>query len=674
MAPDAEPLNLDPLIPRGSYPRTVLVAAEDRFANFRGSQITLTLDNRNNRFSEGEYKLAGGEEIAIVNGSQILWSGTVDPEYIEHNPDSSDLRIRVLQHGSLLNTINAGLPDWSLDENGELALNPDSYDRYKGTADNWKTKYNPDGTFGHNEIEDEDAVIYFTPSAIAQITDELYRAKFQTKVRHFHTAGRNVGDVEWPFPNIAHDGQTVWTGQFRQHYHPDFNLDPDDWDNTQAALLNPYGAYLRNSEPVRQLRRQSIQSLLAELVRQFNRTAKFPLQFDPDTDCTIIPPAISAAIEILKRQPGVEFIDCQNYTDTNEIPRVLFAVNYKTPDSDPNFRYSVFYLDNETELLPIVEFIPAPKRLTTVWPTHKNGVRFRRTNYTFTRATFAVVYTMNWNVFVIPGTVNSYALRFEAHWTPVNLISLEPRGIGRTAFVNEELGEFIDTPLPPAYVVNRYGQLTSGGVSTLTVRTGGEPNPPEHDPRMTLNTQNRVYSSRDGGITVSGALFDRVAVDAENVKLSTLISELAKLTHSRWFVTPDRRLKFISRQHPGPAVNIKPHRTFSLHTFSKKLDEQDIPEIGSSLIVPENFRQAHKNWIRDNVVNNSTSGLKTEVPLEDLDSFPAIGDAVRLADPAVPQIPAAELKTKYNNSFLLDSAAIDIDNETVAIEASLPTI
>lgn len=691
MAPDAEPLNLDPLIPRGSYPRTVLVAAEDRFANFRGSQITLTLDNRNNRFSEGQYKLAGGEEIAIINGPQILWSGTVDPEYIEHNPDSSDLRIRVLQHGSLLNTVEAGLPDWTLDQNGEVVFDYSKYYRYRGTADQWVKRYNEDGTFGHNEILEQDAEVFYTPSARDALEDELYRAKFAERVYHFHTFGPNIGDIEWPLPHVSDSGYEnapgeKFTGQFQPHYRPNFDLPPEEWDN-QGGVVRDNGAYLRTQNPTLPFRQQSVQAIIAELVRQFNRTAKFPLQFDPDTDCTIIPPAISAAIEILKRQPNVEFIDLRVLQPTNGIPHVLALVNWKRDSNDPSIWYSVYEISNETELTLLLDRTPCPIKFN-VWPNYRTGLRFARVNHS-NSGTLAHVYALRGGAFLVPGTRNTYGVRFDAHWSSFNvsLTSVTYRSTF-TNFVAEELGEYIDFPFPPAYILNRSASFGLGNTFSVRRTTSPfEPNPPEHEPdnQVTLtpsfgggvtlsSSAPRTYRAAQGGLTVSGALFDRVAVDAENTKLSALLSDLAKLTHSRWWVTPDRRLKFISRQHAPRRISLKPSRTLSLQTFARTLEEQDIPEIGSAIVLPQNFRHAHKNWLRDNAVGINSPGFRTEVPLEDLDSFPAIGDAVRLADPAVPQIPAAELKTKYNNSFLLDSAAIDIDNETVAIEASLPTI
>lgn len=669
--PDSKPVDLDPYLIKGRYSRTVTIAAEDDLNNFRGSQISLSLDNKNQTFTNGQLALAGGEEVSVVRpNGDIVWSGTVDPAFIPLDPDQKQLDLKVLQHGSLLNKVYAGLPDWSVDEHGNLTTNTDYYFRYKGKADNWKRTVNSDGFFRSNEIDTENADVYYTPSARDALDDELYKSKFTERTYLFHTAGPSVGDVEWTTfqanqpPN--EDGASAdWMSQFQPHYRPDFTVRPEYWEQ-EGNIVQDRGAFLRNQTPTRSLYRQSIQSLLVELIRQFNRTAKFPLLFDPDLDCVVIPPQISAEIELLKRSHNVDFVDIEHRIYFNTL-RIFVLVNWRntTPRMRGEMDFSLFYLENETELVPL--FDRALGHESNCWPEFNSGFRFARTNkLNFYTSVYALQHVEE----PIPG--------FYVHSAHVALSNLQT--ISPVSYFARELpGEYTDHPLSKI-ILNRSAAFVASGVQAgeANVRGSSPPYaalPPEQLPQQQIDINNRVYRYNNGGVTVSGALFDRVSVDAENARLSALISDLAKLTHSRWWVTPDRRLKFISRQSPGAVHDLSgSHLLQGFSSFSRSFDESDIPDIGSSLVVPDNFRYAHRNWMEDHLLGTAVKGFTANLNLEDLTELPTVGDTLLLDDPDVPDIANALLKNKYGRQFLVDQAVLDIDNETVELTATHPTV
>ena len=302
-------------------------------------------------------------------------------------------------------------------------------------------------------------------------------------------------------------------------------------------------------------------------------------------------------------------------------------------------------------------------------------MRFARATTPADGNSTAFCYTMRWDV---NNVGNFYTLRFHVHFGALSLgaagISSGLRMFNKLVF--EQLGEFTDVPLPPLYEVNRSASLASAGnVNLRDASSPFHPYAPEFDPQSNLKALDRVYRYNNGGVTVSGALFDRVAVDAENARLSALISDLAKLTHSRWWVTPDRRLKFISRQSPGAVHDLSgSHLLQGFSSFSRSFDESDIPDIGSSLVVPDNFRYAHRNWMEDHLLGTAVKGFTANLNLEDLTELPTVGDTLLLDDPDVPDIANALLKNKYGRQFLVDQAVLDIDNETVELTATHPTV
>lgn len=678
LTPESTPLNLDPYLVKGGYSNQVEIAAEDGLNSFRGSQIQLTLDDRKNRFTTGTHTLAGGEEISIIReDNSPLWSGTIDPASITKDPDQNNLVIRVLQHGSLLNTVFAGLPDWYIDANGQLITNTEHYFRYRGKADNWADRRDQHANFLRNEIVEEDAEIFFTPTAKAAIADDLYRAQFSERVYHFHTAHKDVGGIEYPFSFIRNqNSEEQWHGQFKQHEYPDFAERPQHWES--SPLTRPGAAYLRNPTPTLPFFRQSIPDILAELVRQFNRTAKFPLLFDPATDCVIISPRIDQQIEILKRSPDVENIDLQHYPATpTSPPRTLMVVNWGAGASDPRtLRFSLFEISNETELVTRADRVAIPFLSTGyTWPTFGRGMRFARASTSTTGTNIAFVYTMRWN---LNNVGQNYVLEFQVHHGAISLTNTSIQAGLRmfNVLIHEQLGAFPHPPQPPLYVVNRSAALNSSGAAYVRQQTPPyQPLPPEFEPQQQITVDNRIYRTNNGGLVVSGALFDRVAVDAVNTKLAALISDLAKLTHSRWFVTPDRRLKFLSRQCPGTVHSLKSSRLLKgLETVTETFDESELPPIGQSLVLPDNFRQAHTNWGQDNILYKKAQGFKANIPLEDLDPFPLIGDSINLQDPAIPPVQDPIRKQKYGGAYPMNRAIVEIDNQTVQLTTTLPTL
>lgn len=629
-------LNIDLI----EWPQQIRVAAEDQLNEFRASQIQLVLKE-----DRKTYSITGGDEIAVFDrrpkrGLTPRWAGTVDPAEIRRDDIRKRLTLRVLQHGSLLNTVFAGLADWYIDDNGELVTNPETYYRYRGTADNWVTRFNEDNTFGHNEIDTEDAEIFYTPSAKAALEDSLYRSKFAERVWHFHTAGPNVGDVEWPFPNLpprnVENGSIIWTGQFQQHYRPDFTKRPELWDN-QGGIVPDYGAYLRNPESTLPLRRRSIQALLTEFVAQFNRTARFPLAFDPATDCVVIPPVIDAEIELLERSPDVENVDIQHYPATAlTSARTLLIVNWIAGGDDPQtLRFSLYEIVNETELSLVADRIAIPHLSNTyTWPNQGRGMRFARATTPSIGETSAFLYTMRWN---LNNLAQHYTLQFDVHFGALGLSSAG-MSAGLRMFhqrINEQLGEFDTIPLPPLYETNRSARLDTAG--NASVRLGTSPYtayPPEFDPQQSLDIDGRSYRYNNSGVTVSGALFDRVAVDAENARLSSLISDLAKLTNSRWWITSDRTLKFISRTVAGTQRNIP---TESLRrpaeSYTRSFAKEPAPTISGNLVLPNNFRDAYNTWFEDHIQPTSVRGNKLAVTLSD---FPELELADEIILPGTP--------------------------------------
>lgn len=672
ITPAAVPLDLDPFLVKGGYSRSIEIAAEDRINSFRGSQLQVTLDNRNRRFSH----LQGGEEISIqTEQGKILWAGTVDPASIEFDIDSQNLVLRVLQHGSLLNTVYAGLPDWSID-NGNLVINSDRRFRLKGRADQWVRINNPDGTFARNELADEEASVYYTPAAADQITDPLYKSKFAERVHYFHTAGTNIGDVEYPYPQIYQGGEgphVVWTGPFQPHYHPNFDKPANDWPTQSDGIQQDPGSFLKTRDPVFPFKRHPIPELIAELVRQFNQSARFPLDFDPSADCVLISPQIQQEIEILKRQPDVDFIDLRRARGTTPASdRTYVCVNWKSADSIK--RFSLYHVNNETELVLIADRVELPDVGNPCWPTYSDGIRFTH-NFPVSAINTAL-YRLSWSLLDYPGPGNNKILQFHVQSYFVANATLVPRGP-----LYFRIDEVIDNFDPHEYQslpVNRSVLFVSTTTGEAYVRdnTGvGNPLPPELEPQSLLVTQGRTYRARSGGLSVSGALFDRAAIDAEQVKLSSLLSDLAKLTHSVWFVTPDRRLKFLSRQFFGTNHKLKPARTLNpLQSFSRRVHEQDIPSIGRAVVLPDNVRQAYKNWFEDNVLGISAEGYTATLPLEDFASPPVISDSIELPDPGLPAIPDPDKQQKFAGRFRLEKAVLDIDNETLELTAVLPTL
>ena len=623
-------LNIDLI----EWPRQFRIADEEALNEFRAGQIQLTLKE-----DRQTYSLSGGDEIAVFSGppadhgslTGALWSGTIDPAEIRRDEITHRLTFRVLQHGSLLNTVFAGLPDWTLDENGVVVYDFSKFYRYKGTADNWARFDQAGGSggdFDRNEIVQEDTEVFYTPSAKEALEDELYRAKFAERIYHFHTAGVSLGTVEYPYPQINEDtdeGDIRWTGQFKPHYRPDFTKPPEDWED-QGGIVHDDGAYLRNQNPALPMRRQSVQSILQYLITQFNQTARFPLQFDPDQDCILISPQIQQQIEIIERQQDVDNIDLQYYPATTFVQeRVLVLVNWKDEQLllDPlrqigKNRFSLYSIDNETELTPIADNVSVDNLSPSYcWPTFGRNFRFARTSTVTLGSTFAAIYTMRYQLGAMLGEIDNRHLRFDLVAFIVTLSNLNITGPFGGNIV-EELGEYTDNP--DSLVINRSATIGSNGSAFVRQQaTPYDPLPPEFEPQFTTTVNGRIYRSANGGLTVSGALFDRVAVDAENVKLSALISDLAKVTFSRWFITPGRRFKFLSRQAPGTRRTIDSQslrRPFE--TIARSFEKESAPTIGNGIVLPNNARQALKNWYEDNVLPISTTGGNIAVTRSDL--------------------------------------------------------
>lgn len=690
-SPDSPFVDLDDWLVR--VPAEIEASAENNFNEFRGTQFSLTLDDLDGTFSttDGQHYLTGGEEISVwigppdtllpnsttaVNGSKLWWSGTVDKSSLPRSQDSKLLTIRVLQHGAGLNQIYAGLPDWQVVD-GELVVDQDTRHRWKGQADNWRVVRDEQSQFLRNEIEEENQTVYFTPSALNAVTDQLYKDRFTTKTHIFHTAGPNVGDIEYPFPRvIATDtGLPEYSGQFKPHLYPDFAAAPNDWD--QETLTQPSGAFLRNKAATLVFRRQPVADIVAYLVAEFNRTAQFPLLFDPDTDCIIISPVIQQQIEMLERQPNVDFVDLWLSPATLSFQSQLYAlVNYRPNEGAPAGSVSIYSIENETELNPLLEGYALPASFggdnSCFSPPYRNGLHWSRMPYTTGVRSHA--YAMRWNLFSVPaqGGAAHYTLRFDLLWFDISNSTLQIRGPFNGSIV-EDLGEFTDVPLDQL-VVKRAVAFSVGG--SVTVRTDGQPNAPEPDPQHSLQYNNRNYTSRQGGLTVSGALFDRVAVDAENTKLSALLAELAKLTFSRILVTPDRRLKFISRQAPGANI----HRISSdmlvgeLTSGRATYDDVQLPSFGSGLVLPDNFKQAARVWYEDQVKGQTSFETELGIAAEDTTELPLPHDTILPPAEELPELPKNQRTTKYGLGYCADRVTLDTSNAVFRIAASQPLI
>lgn len=611
-APDQKYTDLNPDLV--SWPARVRLAAENGYFEFRGSQIELELSELRQT-----YTIEGGDEIALFNGPPVsnpsiqtpLWSGTVDPAKITRDEITHRLSFRVLQHGSLLNTIFAGLDDWTLDSGSQLETIPGRPYRYKGTADQWLRVANDDSTFKENIIESENETVYITPTAKDALTDSLYQSKFLKKVYHYHTGHRTLGGVEYPYPQRYADPGgdsgplTIWTGAFRPHYRPDFDRPASEWPEEDGAIITQAGAYLRNQKPVLDFYRQDIPEILADLVNQFNRTARFPLAFDPDSDCTIISPAVEAEIEILKRRPDVAFIDLRV-----RLSKLFALVNFKDdpPRARQEMRFNLYMIENESAATPLLE--DAHGLRSNCWPTFADGLRFRR-NFADPASSTIILYSLALSE--PDGGPRSFIV-FSYNFTAGSPSDIR----GPFAWpILEPLGDF-----PDSNILNRSANFVSSTTGQAYIRESagaGPVLPPEAEPATQETSNNRTFRTQQGGLTVTGALFDRVAIDAEDARISTLISDLAKLTNSRWWITPDRRLKFMSRQLTGPQRAVP---SYSLRrparTFTRSFEQESPPAISQNLVVPQNYQQALDQWYRDEILPNSATGRDLAVTLSDL--------------------------------------------------------
>lgn len=612
------------------WPAQIRIAAEEGLNEFRAGQINLALSELRTT-----YNIAGGDEIAVFQGqpsvvSKPRWAGTVDPAKIIRDEISHRLSFTVLQHGSLLNTIFAGLPDWTLDTNGEIVYDFTKAYRWRGTADQWVTRYNQDNTFGHNEILTENTEVFYTNTAKLALEDELYRAKFAERIYHFHTANSSLGGVETPFPNVFDGGYennpgARYTGQFKPHYRPQFTATPEDWDE-QGGITHDYGSYLRNPDPILNFKRFGIAELLTEFVNQFNHTARFPLTFNPDEDMILISPSITREIEILQRSNKVSFIDIFASRNAAVLShqRVFICINWKNdPDTplNPHFRYSLYYIDNETDLSPIAENLDG--YTSNCWPTYSNGMRFLR-NYRPAADSSIQLYNLVYTD-PTPGP--------QGFW--VNSVVIP---VGNIPAVRVFHHQIIENPADfpgQKFTLNRSAQITNTSTGEAVIRDGSypfEPFAPEQLPQFNLKFDGRTYRTLSGGLTVTGTLFDRVAVDAVNKKLSSLISDLAKLTCSRWFITSDRKLKFISRLAAGVTQNIESaslRRPFQ--TFTRSFEKESAPSFSGALVIPDPIKQSLTNWYEDNILPSQVVGGNIAVTASDLNEV-EIADQIQLTD------------------------------------------
>lgn len=641
-APDQKYTDLNPDLV--SWPARVRLAAENGYFEFRGSQIELELSELRQT-----YTIEGGDEIAIFNGAPVsnpsiqtpLWSGTVDPAKITRDEITHRLSFRVLQHGSLLNTIFAGLDDWTLDSGSQLETIPGRPYRYKGTADQWLRQITESGA-GNNVIESENETVYYTPTAKDALTDPLYKSKFAEKVHHFHTGNKILGGVEWPFPNsTGDDGSTIWTGPFKQHYRPNFDVEPENWDNYVNGVSFDAGSYVRNKDMRFGFRRQDIAEILSDLINQFNRTARFPLAFDPDTDCSILSPRIEQVIEIIQRNPRAGYIDLYfaGWQGNPLYHRVFVLVNYL--EDSATVRAALYVIENETELTPIMEDIAAYPDYR--WPgdqePYNRGFRFAHESLSRSQANSVIFYTYSVGGRPIEGESGS-ALRFTIAHADVNIINLSTSQLTHSTW-DERLGDYeLHGANDP--ILRRSAIFNGTDFSHMREPVGpgvwGDPTPPERLPLQAAEDDNRrLYRvNQRTGLTVSGALFDRVAIDAEDARLSTLITDLAKLTNSRWWITPDRRLKFMSRQLTGPQRAVpsaslrRPART-----FTRSFEQESPPAISQNLVVPQNYQQALDQWYRDEILPNSATGRDLAVTLSDLSDV-ALHDHLLVEGDATP--------------------------------------
>lgn len=664
------------------WPQKVTHAAEEKLLEFRGTQIALTLRDQDGMFglSTGAHYLQGGEEISAWIGNTqtgtIVWSGTIDSNSLSRDPIQQTFSFRVLQAGSELNTVYAGLPDWYFDDDGNLVVSPTHYYRWKGRADQWRRGPEYSDRIV-NQITTENTDVFYTPTAKHLITDPVYNARFSEKVYHFHTANRMLGGVETPFSSIQNsDGDNrytppIWTGQFQPHYHPDLDRPANEW--TDHSLVQDKGSYTRTPEPQHPFIRHPIASLILELVSQFNRTAKFPLAFDSSQDAVILPPKIEQAIEVLERDANIEHIDLWHRPSFAAVePRTFALVTFKT--SDGHRVGSLYSIDNETELTPVIETLESWNQSS--WASPRDCFRFARTMQDghSAGAITTYVYQLRHSIEVV--TNNVYGATFDVEYYSIINNNLYVTGPLRQSFY-EQAGEFL-VPNDPedVFEFNRSARFLSGTTPSCELRdSAGNLNPPEIGPFSSAEHNNRVYNSARGGITVSGALFDRVGFDAEDQKISQLLSALAELTHSRWWVTPDRRLKFISRQH-GPALhNLSPKfLNLPLRNFQRTFEDVPAPALSNGLVLPDNYKKAHQDWFESTIQTTKTPGTELTLRARDLPHTFQIGDHLVCDDSDWPELPDSDLTRKHGRQLQIESITYDDDNEQLELTAVLPAL
>lgn len=536
------PLNHDLV----QWPAEITLAAEQDIFEFRGSQITLTLYNGRHcslgnlafTAADSSYRIQGGEEVILFDEDDRdlehpLWSGIIDESTgkLQYDDIKALLTVTVLQNGYLLATQKAGLPDW-----------PDSAQperRYVHTKrrDDWKNNRDQNGLFQSAESTGETDV-YYTPTAFEALPDGPEKSGWEDYYHYSSFRSQAPGQaIDNQFPQVEVGGNVQWLGQFQPHYHPDFDADPATWAET--SVTNDEGSYRRNPDARDPFYSFPVIDILEDLIGQHNEQATFPIGFDRDK-IIIDPPPVNVDFRLLGPSEHIHDIDFITKTDTNGVEHVYLLVTWDTwlihwplPTSLISIDFSIYEIVNGSQLIPLTEHQRIDLHGDPVWTGKRGaptGMRFSRSH---PHSTQPVAY------YIVQQPDSA------GEWNQIHFIwhgySIQPT-TGKVTDQRQQSAAIQVETERRKFQYNRSVDFTTLSAQTLEEDT-------EQSPLQRLTTAGFTYRRHQHSILATGAFFDHAAFDYENTSLGKIITDLAVITDSIWWVGPDRGFNFISRRH-----------------------------------------------------------------------------------------------------------------------------
>jgi hypothetical protein len=541
-------------------PSRVTQGVEERIFQFRAGQISITLDNSAEDYTAttSSKRLSGTTEIAIAdslpvgNESEVLlWSGLVDPTDINQKKDERTVTVRVLQHGSGLNSQKAGLPDWP------NSTDPGRRWRWTKTTDWWWIDQLADHFHNNNLGQAE---VYFTPTAFDTIDDIVERYAF-TKKFHYHSWNyRAIGISEQRDTEETGLSGDIYiaTGHFRPYYHPDYTTDPATWPD--VPLLNTPGSYLANPDSRHSLTSFAIPDIIADLIGQYNSThPDHPLTYTPDPT-VLAPLEVPTAVNILPETSAIRYVDLL------EADGKLFVAVVWFDNQETVFPFTVYEIVNGSFLNPIIQDSFTMAIPGSLWDTR--GPRWARAGG---RPAHKIYF------YQVDARIMGTVVR---HVIEVDTITGEAVGVSDS---------FSDNPA--AHSID-----FTTGIGSQVLVAALEPDPVQH-----LHFGSASYTRRTNQLVYSGPiLLDKVAFDYTDSSIAKILTDLAILTDSTFYVTPDRQFIFRSRRLPAADIKLVSGAVNRpMEITERDLSDEDTPTVSIGIQIADQHKRAIEDYYKN---------------------------------------------------------------------------